>query len=351
MTWTDQLHQLRAEADESEARLKREYGEGMIRLGIWYVRWLLAAGQVAERNVADALTRRVNIYRLLTLWDGIHDPACGVREREWDCLVEHLAFLVRRLPLDQVSELEELALSELRPWLRVAPEPAEQKSPFGCWTYEVVGESMTDGPGLLGRLTNCRKITERLRRLIGLATPERHAALHFFNACAPRSPFGDVRGLASSLRAMIRDCRHCHPTVQTLWCQSWLNSKPSFLALFPETWRTSSVIRTTEDTDRRSCGRACLNTHNWWGQFMRSNGGFHERRAQLFRSSGGQFPYPNRLCHAGLDEIDAFSADLLNKAPGSRRETCVMNVEALSASAMHTPLSHATARVTAQATP
>jgi hypothetical protein len=282
----------------------------MIRLGVWYVRWILESGRIRESQLQDALTRRVNLYRLTSLWDGIRDPASGFRDPEWDHLVGHLAALVRQFPFARVSELEELALARLRPFLGGMPERRE-RSPFGCWTYEVVGESITDGPGLLGRLTNRRKIAERLRRLAGLAIREHHAALHFFNASAPLSPFDDVRTLAGSLLGLIGNCRSRFPAVKTLWCQSWLNSNPTFLALFPRSWLDSAAVRTTEEVDRRSLGRAPLNTGNWWGQFMKSDGGFHHQRAQRFRESGGQFPYCNRLCHAGIDEIDDFLVGLL----------------------------------------
>jgi len=40
------------ETHGSEARLKQDYLEGMIRLGIWYVRQLLASGRIAERHLA-----------------------------------------------------------------------------------------------------------------------------------------------------------------------------------------------------------------------------------------------------------------------------------------------------------
>ncbi|HJZ74870.1 MAG TPA: hypothetical protein VKE51_24200 [Vicinamibacterales bacterium] len=292
--------------------LKRDYCEGMIRLGVWYVRWLLTRRQISKRRVPDALTRRVNIYRLTSLWDGVHDPAYGSPDRKWDDLAECLASLVCQSSLEQTAELEERAVALIQPLFGVAPEPPPRPA-FGCWGYEVVGQSITDGPGLFGRLTNRRKIARHLVRLAGLPMPERHITLHFFNACAPRSPFDNVGSVAIALQALIRDCRERHPTVQTLWCQSWLNRHPAFLALFPETWRNSAALRTTEDTDRRSFGRACLNTHNWWGQFMRCDGGFHEVRAQRFRSSGGVFPYANCLCHAGIDEIDAFLADLLRQ--------------------------------------
>jgi hypothetical protein len=299
------------ETEWSEARLKPDYVEGMIRLGVWYVSQLLASGHIAKRQIRDALTRRVNIYRLTSLWDGFHDPACGFRDREWDRLVEELGSLVQSFALEHTAELEERALDLLRPWLGFAPEPSLRPA-FGCWSYEAIGESITDGPGLLGRLTNRRKIGQRLQRLGGMATPERHAALHFFNACTPQSPFGNVRSLACDLRALIRDCQRRHPNVQMLWCQSWLNSWPTFLALFPESWRASAVNRTPEDTDARSWGRASLNTHNWWGQFMKSDGGFHEERGRRLRESGGAFPFPNRLCHGRIGEIDSLLVHLLS---------------------------------------
>jgi hypothetical protein len=289
--------------------MTHDYSEGMIRLGVWYVRWLLACGRISERHLRDALTRRVNIYRLTSLWDGVRDPASGFHDPEWDRLADRLMSLELRFSFEQVSELEKRSVALLEPWLGDKPEQREGPL-FGCWTYEVVGESITDGPGLVGRLTNYRKIASRLRRLAGLATPERHAALHFFNAYSPLSPFDHVRSVACSLRALICDCRQRHPTVRTLWCQTWLNSHPAFLALFPKPWPDSAAVRTIEDADRRSCGRALLNTHNWWGQFMRSDGTFHKGRAQRFRESGGRFPFSNRLCHAGIDEIDDFLANL-----------------------------------------
>jgi hypothetical protein len=289
--------------------MRNDYSEGMIRLGVWYVRCLLAHGRISERHLRDALTRRVNIYRLTSLWDGVRDPASGFRDPDWDRLVDRLVSLQLRFPFEVVSELEEESVVLLAPWLGDRLEQPEGPL-FGCWAYEVVGESVTDGPGLLGRLTNHRKIAQRLQRLAGLATAERHVALHFFNAFAPLSPFDNVRSVACGLRALICDCRKRHPTVRTLWCQTWLNSHLAFLALFPEAWSSSAVSRTIDDADRRSCGRASLNTHNWWGQFMKSDGTFHERRAQRFRESGGEFPYRNRLCHAGIDEIDKFLASL-----------------------------------------
>jgi hypothetical protein len=93
----------RPETDGRDARLKQDYVEGMIRLGIWYVRQLLASRHISERHIRDALTRRVNIYRLTSLWDGSHDPACGLRDQEWDHVVGCLGDLVKSFPLEQTA--------------------------------------------------------------------------------------------------------------------------------------------------------------------------------------------------------------------------------------------------------
>jgi hypothetical protein len=286
----------------------QEYAEQMTRLGVWFVRYRLASGRLRPRRAADALTRWVNIYRLTALWDGVHDPASGYRDPEWERLTAGLLALLRRFPLDEAAELEERAVDVLRPWLRPRPEGMPGKV-FGWWSYEVVGEGIADGPGLLGRVTNVRKISGRLRQAIGIATPGRHIALHFANASAPRSPFADASSLACALHTLIRDCRRHHPSVEFVWCQSWLNSYEPFLALFPPSWRASAVARTPEQTDARSFGRACLNTRNWWGQFMRSDGSFHTARGRRFRRAGGIFPYANCFCHERIDVLEQFLAN------------------------------------------
>jgi hypothetical protein len=301
----------RLQAEAWAPRLRQDYAEAMIRLGVWYVRQLLATGRIAPRQVGDALTRRVNIYRLTSLWDGERDPADGFHDPEWDRVVDRVRPMFERFSLEQAAELEGCALAVIRPLLRPTIERVPGRV-FGCWSYEVVGEHVADGPGLLGRLTNLRKIAVRLQRLAGIDVPARHASLHFFNAAAPRSPFEDPSRLAGDLRSLIQDCRQRHPTVQFLWCQSWLNSYSPFLALFPESWRQGASVRSPEHMDARSLGRGCLNTLNWWGQFMRSDGSFYEERGRRFRAEGGTFPYANRVCHDRVDSVDSFLAQIRN---------------------------------------
>lgn len=289
----------------------------MVRLGIWYVRHLLATRRIAPSQARDALSRRVNIYRLTSLWDGVHDPAYGYRDSEWERLLDLLVPIVQGALPTESATCEEAALGAVRPLLRPVPEAVPGRR-FGCWSYEPVGEHVADRRGLLGRVTNSRKIFDRLQRLAGISVPERHASLHFTNAAGPDSPFDNVPRLAADLSALIQDCRARHPTVKFLWCQSWLNSHPAFLALLPEPWRRSASVRSTDDMDSRSLGRGCLNTLNWWGQFMRSDGTFHEQRGQRFRRSGGQFPYANQVCHDRLDNILQFLDDIRRVSVGTR---------------------------------
>jgi hypothetical protein len=295
--------------EESAPRLRQDYAEAMVRLGVWYVGHLLATGRIAARQTRDALTRRVNLYRLTSLWDGARDPADGFHDPAWEHVIDSVVPLFARFSIDAAAALEDAALAVIRPLLLPTREPVPGRV-FGCWSYEVIGEHLTDGPGLLGRLTNPRKIAVRLQRLAGVHVPDRHASLHFFNAAAPRSPFDDVARLAGDLRSLIQDCRGRHPAVQFLWCQSWLNSYSPFLALFPESWRSSASVRSPEDMDARSLGRGCLNTLNWWGQFMRSDGSFHEERGRRFRAEGGTFPYANRICHDRVESIGRSLAEI-----------------------------------------
>lgn len=289
----------RTSAANDDCGVHRRFAAGMVRLGAWYVRHLVDEGRIGPARIADALTRRANLYRLTTLWDGRHDPALGDADPRWDALVTELVQVVRSAPFDEV---ETRVLALLDPWLANAPDPPPDGA-FGCFWYRVAGEGIGDGPGALGRLLNPRKLWEKVRRLAGAPAPPRHAELHFFNAVAPRSPFDEPLQLARALAALVADCQRRHPAVQRLWCSSWLNNRAQFLALFPDSWRASAVERSQDERDAASFGRARLNTDNWWGQFVRRDGSLNEVLARRFRDSGGVFPFPNLRCSAPIAAV------------------------------------------------
>jgi hypothetical protein len=282
---------------------------GMVRLSLWYVRLLLAQGKITARDLPRALSCRVNLYRLTVLWDGVRDPALGYADPEWTRLRGELARLILATPAEDTSELETQGLSLLWPALegRLPQDvgPPRQR-PFGCWSYELAWEGMGDGPGWLGKLSNPTHVAQKLRKTLGLPPgPSRGAVLHLENAYAPSSPFARSPELIRSLRGLLAECRRLHPSVRTLWADTWLNSHPAFLALFPDSWRRS--------------GAPCPpgNNFNWWGQFVTRTGDFDAAAAARFRASGGQFHYPALLCHAPLASVDEHLAWKQESSPDS----------------------------------
>ena len=274
----------------------------MIRLSLWYLRRLLAQRVLAPPDLARALTTRVNLYGLTTLWNGVQSPALGHADPAWAPFASELSRCILAARADDTSRLEEEGLSVLWPVvegrlpLDVGP-PCRQ--PFGCWVYEPAWDGLGTGPGLLGKLRSPFYVAQKLRRSLGLRpAPCRGAVLHFENAFVPDSPFTRAPALQRSLRALIAACRRDHPSARTLWCNTWLNSHPAFLALFPASWRRSGVPSEP------------AGDYSWWGQFVTRTVDFNERAAERFRASGGQFPYPALLCHASIDEVDAHLAGM-----------------------------------------
>ena len=274
---------------------ERSFPAEMARLGLWYVRRLLATGEIREPDIAKALSGRVDIYRMTKLYDGKRDPALGHVVPEWDRFTRPLADLVRRSPADDTSGLERLGLEILRSVLDPNAQPYAPMGdrPFGCWTYEFVWEGYADRGGLWGKITNPARVRARVRRTLRLPrAPEQDAALHFANVLAPESPFRHMDQVAAGLRRLIADCRSRYPSVKRLWCGTWLNSYPRFQELFPAAWHNSAWVQPPG------------NFGNWWGQFQARTGEFNYRLAEQFRASGGQFPFPALLAHAPIGEIE-----------------------------------------------
>lgn len=269
----------------------------MTKLNLWYVRQLLTREEITTKGIPLALTRRVNIYRMTALWDGMHDPAFGYNDPIWNCLAEQLAKLVREAPADDTSALEEKGLALLWPLLKqripldVRPVPPQ---PFGYWRYSLAWCCIGDQVERWHRLFNVTYIAQRLRLV-----PYLDAELHFNNVMKPKSPFEHLPSLINSLQALMADCRRQFPSVRRLWMHSWLNSVPIFRRLFPTTWIRSGIRRPSS------------NYQSSWGQFMNRVGGFNDKIAEQFRASGGEFPYTPLMCHAPIEEIEAHLASLL----------------------------------------
>jgi hypothetical protein len=287
-----------------DVAIRTRFVKEMTKLNLWYVRQLLAREEITTKDVPLALTRRVNIYRMTTFWDGTHDPAFGYNDPSWHRLAERLAKLVCETPADDTSALEEKGLALLWPLLKqripldVRPVPPQ---PFGCWRYAPAWCCISDQAGRWRKFFNVTYIAQRLRLV-----PYLDAELHFNNAMKPQSPFDHLPSLASSLQTLVADCRRQYAAVRRLWMYSWLNSVSTFRMLFPATWAQSGIRRPPS------------NYQSWWGQFVNKTGGFNDKIAAQFRASGGEFPYPSLLCHARIEEIEAHLVSFLTRGSHPR---------------------------------
>ncbi len=275
---------------------RRRYVQGMTRLSVWYVWRLVQRGEVEEGSIAQALCERVNLYRLTDFWDGRGNGENGLSDAAWMECVAQMAGWVRAGSAADTERLEGRVLALLSPALErrvpkdVGPAPVR---PFECWTYELGWAGLASRPGLLGRLGNPAHVVAKVRRGLGLqAAPSRDAVLHIMNVLAPQSPFDDLPRLAGTLRALIAEMRERQPQVRELWCNTWLNDHPKFRELLPAVWFASGKMAPPG------------NFRNWWGQFARRDGGFHESAGRRFRESGGAFPFRAMLCHAPLDAME-----------------------------------------------
>ncbi len=121
--------------------------------------------------------------------------------------------------------------------------------------------------------------------------PER-AALHFYNACCPDSPFADTEALLDDMRQCLRHLRDALPLVRRVSCGSWVNNLRPFLSLFPACYGESLVA---SDPDAKT-------GMGWWGQFVRRDGTLNEERADELRRTG-RFPFERTRGECGVAEL------------------------------------------------
>ncbi len=119
-----------------------------------------------------------------------------------------------------------------------------------------------------------------------------HAVLHFYNACCPESPFGDMDVLFDDMRQCARHLRNADHRVQRVSCGSWINNLQPFLSQFPACYAGSLVV---SDPNAKS-------GMGWWGQFVRRDGTLNEERADELRRTG-RFHYERKHGECALAEL------------------------------------------------
>ena len=241
------------------------YVEEFLKLSLWYVHKC-----VREEDIpfADAVNRRVNIYRHTSLYDGKHHPATDDVGSKWQGIVERLETIHdRHRSQASTAELEEEGLALLRPYLlaRIQQEgdPIKQLQktdrPYGCWS--------------------CGFTAAR-------------CSLHIDNVYQPKSPLSEMLiPFAASLMRLLRDSQLRCPQIELAHCATWLNSLLPFQSLFPKRWIESSVPKLKISY-----------TMGHWGQFSDRTGDFHTGNGAKFRETG-RLPFPELSCECPIDEI------------------------------------------------
>ncbi|MBQ6597857.1 MAG: hypothetical protein IJH79_09925 [Lentisphaeria bacterium] len=116
-------------------------------------------------------------------------------------------------------------------------------------------------------------------------------AFHIANDRMPHSFFDDPQHIRRSFEGIL-DAAENLVKVDTIFCCSWLNSFPPWLALFPEEW-----------TLERGPEYPSVLWHlGFWGQFINARGLFNDRYAEMFRKTG-KMPFAFRCAHCKVDAM------------------------------------------------
>ncbi|MCK4401737.1 hypothetical protein KAW08_05495 [bacterium] len=241
----------------------RHYVTEVVKLRLWYVKWLLNFGVKFE----CAIQRHVRIYQITSFYDENKTYGHGMswKEPRWKKLLTRLRKIYDKYPghptLESTAKLEEEGLTILWPYLekhiQTEAKTVPKKRPYGCFSYN-------DREGYL--------------------------ALHFANDAMPKSPFHDISALANSLYRLLIDSKRRCPETLKVRMTSWLNAFPPFLTLFPDIWGNSRKPMGPDSGDGA------------WGQFIDRRGDFHSRNGAVLRETG-QFPYVYSLCECNINQL------------------------------------------------
>jgi hypothetical protein len=98
--------------------------------------------------------------------------------------------------------------------------------------------------------------------------------IHIANAIAPKSIFEEPLYLVNCLTDLLDRTK-----AKIVTTNSWLNSHPRWLALFPGEWSASREVTLPP-----------FRTLGWWGQFITASGSLHVKHAAHLRATG-EFPF------------------------------------------------------------
>ena len=248
--------------------------KGLTKLSLWFVAKLVQEG---TSEFSDALIRRVNIFRHTDLYDGKRNPSRETVGKAWYALVDELEAIYLSSP----DEFEDRGLHLLWPHIDARiqqPEDAEGPvaRPYECWTSNVRDAGLV-----------CDKTGENVQRF-----PCSMVEIHIDNVYKPKSQLSEMRiPFAASLIRLLEDAQRTHPDIETVRCESWMNSGPGFSCFFPPSWLEDAVPVDWINYEV-----------SHWGQFEDRRGDFHSRNGEEFRSTG-KLPFRCTSCCSPIAEV------------------------------------------------
>jgi hypothetical protein len=119
-----------------------------------------------------------------------------------------------------------------------------------------------------------------------------HLSLHLINAYQPDSPFDQLNHFLLTMLKAVEHAASIYSSLKIVSCGSWLNQLSKFQQLWPESFKQNQKI--LNETGGFGPGA--------WGQYMKTNGGFNQAKADILRKTG-KHPFALTEGHSPVGEV------------------------------------------------
>jgi hypothetical protein len=265
----------------------REFLSEYVRLQLWFL-WTWLSRHPRE-TFRFAIRNRVDILRKSDLNPGrskVTPTAGDFSNPRWIALEEEAYRLYLQVRYENADLFEREAWKIFGPVIEARVE-RDFNEGDGLDEYQC-GSLSYDAPRPLG--------TERLRAVLRQAIRGHPPAVffHIGNRIAPRSMFADREYLPNCFFHMMAETRQKY-YAGVLRTNTWLNSYPRWLELFPPQWRTN-LSPPREDVTWAQAS---------WGQFITSRGTFNYGHAKVLRRTG-VLPYKPRRSWCSFADLEEY---------------------------------------------
>ena len=265
----------------------REYLYQIVKLQLFFLRnWLR---EHPEETLPAALRNRIDIYRKTSINKGLLNPEVTNFEcPEWLELERRLE-LVYKQHKDNAAAFEEAAFAI-----------------FNNTIDERVEKDYKDGSRLAGYQCGSLRYNE-------YEDGSKHEIVNFHidNARQPESMFADPQYLPRCFLELMRQTFEKYGLTR-LYTNTWLNSLPRWLELFPQEWQDNL---SPENTDVQW-------HYGFWGQFITSRGTFNYKYGEILRKTG-KFPFYPRKSSCSFANMKKHLSDILqSKRIDNGSEVC-----------------------------